>query len=66
MKVAIISLPFWPTEFPLLGTAYLSAALKSEGIEVKSYDINAELAKKFEHLKERSPWSTSAIINNVV
>ncbi len=64
MKVALVSLPFWPNFYRPLGTAYLSSALQEEGIEVKVFDLNAELASKYSHLGEKSPWNSSLIMNN--
>lgn len=42
MKVALTSLPLWPTHFPPLGLSYIYSAIESHH-EVWSKDLNAEI-----------------------
>jgi radical SAM superfamily enzyme YgiQ (UPF0313 family) len=60
MKITLVLCPFWVTEAPPLGIAYLAAYLKSKNYAVSSFDFNIELySKKQEHLLKG--WDLNAV-----
>ena len=63
MKIALVSLPFWPTYSPPLGPAYISSVLQKLGHDVCIFDKNIELANKYLN-SEINPWDDELINSN--